>query len=369
MPIMTRYTHSRAVVANNWHGKWSQREYKKDDIVVDGSWLMIANKDTEDRAAPQKIGPEIVTYNGTSPTTLNTVKKITSGIDIVAGTSGFWLNGYELYVVAGNHYRVYSVNQENEVSEQLDFVADTTGWIRVNMTSLPVPPGEAFALLQVVAEPDPTPTVWVGNWDYDTPNNDTPPISGQATHSDRLPDTLRVHKTDNDGTDRGAELLALAAGDIIDAVGMSWAIQKVTDSGTHVSFSIAPSQQGSPDGIAQFSFETVTATPITIVEDTGYWLTNQPSGGASIMGLFAIDGDPIAQNDNAYGVNPVIQEAFVSEDWDGMALSGNGGGGSTTSASTIAAIPVEGYTGNVRVGQGHNRKTFHIENGLVKDVT
>ncbi len=369
MPIMTRYTHDRAVIAMNWRGAWVAGDYTKDDLVRDGSWTMIANKDTGDRPAPQKIGAELSLYNGLSPTVSDTAKQVVSGIDMVAGTKGFWFNGYEVYVVADNHYRVYAVDSSGAIVELLDFSASSTGWLSFSFESMPVSPGGALAIIQVVSEPAASPTVWTGDWNYDTPNNATNPTSGEITHANRLLDTLRIHKVDDNGTNRGAELLALVAGDIIDAVGMRWTIQSITDEGLYVSIGVAPSQQGSPEGVSTFSFETVLATPITIMADPDYWLINQPSGGAVIKGLFSLDGDPIVENNNAYGINPVMQEAYVSPDWDPVAsITGASSDGSSSIAGT-ESIPTVGYTGNVSVGQGHNRKTFHIENGLVKDVT
>ena len=47
-----------------WKGEWVQQEYLAYDTVRDGSWLMIANKTTTDRPAPQASGDPVYIYPG-----------------------------------------------------------------------------------------------------------------------------------------------------------------------------------------------------------------------------------------------------------------------------------------------------------------
>ena len=51
-------------VAGNmtFKGNWVQQTYDSQDVVTQESWLMIANKETTDRAAPQPIGDEFYVY-------------------------------------------------------------------------------------------------------------------------------------------------------------------------------------------------------------------------------------------------------------------------------------------------------------------
>ena len=102
-------------------------------------------------------------------------------------------------------------------------------------------------------------------------------------------------------------------GDVINGPNISWSIQSITDEGTYVDFGVSPATQDI-DGINEFEFETVTATPITFVEDVDYWLTSPwPASG--------LYGEDVAYEDldvnaNAYGVDLLIQSALVSEEWD-----------------------------------------------------
>ncbi|RLB98392.1 MAG: hypothetical protein DRH90_21980 [Deltaproteobacteria bacterium] len=299
-----------------WRNEWIDgTEYKKDRVVRDSIWTMVSNKKTSDRPAPQNIGAEALIYQGTSPTSPVTAKSISSGIRVSAGTTGFSLNGYDAYVVSGNYYRIFLVLQNGQIEELQNFTANTTGWASFTLIPRLILPGLSFAIVQTVNEPDPTPTVWTGDWDYQTPNNAGTPASGAISHANRQLDQLRIHKTDDNGGNRSAELLALNNGDIVDGMGMRWAISDVTDSGTYVTLSVAPASQGTGGGVNTFTFETVSATPITVVVDTNWWGLNQPSTGV-IKGLYSIDEAPWAEVDDAYGINLTLQEVYVSADWD-----------------------------------------------------
>ena len=58
-----------------WYGNWVSQTYDKHSMVLDGDWLMIANKETEDRAAPQAVGDERWGYDGTLVPEQDTAKK------------------------------------------------------------------------------------------------------------------------------------------------------------------------------------------------------------------------------------------------------------------------------------------------------
>ncbi len=346
-----------------WTGPYSgYNSYSKNDMVTDGGWTMIANKDTSDRPAPQAIGPELSLYSGSSPTAPITAKSVVTGTRVTATSIGFWLNSYEVYTVAGNNYRVFSVNAVGAVSELLSFNASSTGWLLFNLPILAIPTGSDFAILQSVSEPDPTPTVWTGDWNYLTPNNANNPLAGQAVQSDKLLGILKIHKTDDNGGNRESELLSLNSGDIIEALGMRWSIQSIADNATFVSFGVAPAQQGSPEGVTGFSFETVTATPITTMVDIDYW-TNNPGTQITVSGLYSIDEDPFTETGSAYGINMNIQEASISDDWDLVAASSGSADNQGTGVTTA------GYTGVFTTGQGANKKTITMVNGLIVGVS
>ncbi len=316
----------------------------KDEQVLDDGWLMIANKDTNERAAPQATGQPFYVYNGAAPTAAATAKQIVSGNRYTFSVGGF-LNGYRLYVTAGNTYSVYLVLDPlgtGEITNLALFTAGSTGWIEFGVTPKVIPAGTTVDLIQVVQEPDPTPTTFTGDWNYTTPNNTGTPGAGVIIHANQASDQFRVNKTDNNLVDRSADLATLTVGDVIDwgGGGTRWAIQSIADNGTWYNFGVSPSVQESPDGNHTFTFETVTATPITRMEDANYWGLNPPQNG-TVEGLYIEDGSysDIVPNTSAYGTDVLLQYATVSDDWDVQAVSegttGGGGGASGGGAATV----------------------------------
>ena len=301
----------------------SAHTYEKNDMVLDGPWTMIANQQTDERAAPQPIGPIFEVYGGPVVTDNPTVTQIIHG-QTYSFSSGAYLTGYRLYTVTGNIYSVFVATGAGDFVQILTLTAGTTGWVSFPLAAVPIFSGSEFSLLSVVQEPDPTPTTFVGNWNYQAPNNEILPAAGQIVHATRNIAQLWISKTDNNSGDRGAELLGLEGGDIIDGAGVRWAIQASVDEGFYVAYQVSPAIQGSPLGVQEFTFETTTATPITHQHNTDYWLANQPTQGLIVKGLFTDSGgfDDLVEDDTAYGVDIDVQEASVSTHWNVVAFSG-----------------------------------------------
>jgi len=316
-----------------WQGLWTQQTYSKNDVVKDGDWTMVANKETSDTAAPQAVGVANFLYQGTGPE-LSTVsaRQLVVGMSYTS-TLAFWLSGYRIHTVAGNHYEIISVLDPDGVGEVKflnRFVATTSGWRDFGLMPRPITAGVKFDLYAIIYEPDPTPTTWDADYNYQKPNNSAVPTTGQIVHANKLDNVLRIHKTDADTvpTDRSAALLALQAGDIITVGLSSWAIQGVTDDGTYVSVDIAPAIQAAVSGVQNFTFEITAADTLSYARELNYWL-----GNANVRGLYVADDswENAVANDNQYGVDVYVQEAYISPDWDLVAYSGTGGFSPTTS--------------------------------------
>lgn len=297
----------------------------------------------------EPTGEPFNVYAGTMNTRQDLAKQVVFGNRYTLGASGYF-TGYRVYVVAGNTYRVFVVRNpgvSQEVVEVLTFTADTTGWQSFTISPVIVTEGTVFDLSVLVQEPDPTPTTFTGNWDYDTPTNPTTPASGQISHSNKATNELRVHKTDNGGGDRSADLATLTIGDIIEYDGGTrWAIQSISDNGTWINFAVAPTVQESPDGVHGFTFETVTATPITTGVDTDYWTNNPPSSGTA-QGIFGVDVDynTIVPDGTARGTDIEVQHAYIPTEWQVKVISsgGGGGGGGGFTPDIFAGAGTTGY--------------------------
>lgn len=348
--------------------------YYPQQAVLDEGWTMVANKETSERAAPQPTGAPFNAYAGLDPTAQAVAKQLIMGNRYTFGIVGF-LQGYRIYTITGNSYSVFSVRDpagSAKLTELLTFTASVTGWVEFGLDQRVVSAGTVFDLLVVVQEPDPTPTTFVGNWNYTTPNNPSAPTAGVMVHANTTSSTISIHKTDSDAVDRTADLSGLTAGDIIDSGNIRWAIQAIADQGAYYDYAVAPATQDSPDGVRSFTFETVTATPITHLSDTNYWGLNPFPGGA-VEGLYIADGlyGDIIPDTSAYGVDLTIQRAVVSEDWDLLATSGvtSSTEGSVSGQGQFGVVGVVDVTNDYTVPAGSSLFTLVCNNTIPIVIT
>ncbi len=315
-----------------WKGDWAPGTYQEFDFAVDGSVAGVANKVTTDRPAPQTVGVPAPVYSGANPTSAISAKQLTVGQRYTWERDGT-VSALRLYTVTGNSYRVYAVKDPLGAAIPVElvsqFTAENTGIQVLSIDPTIVYNGTTFDLYVAMEQPDPSPTIWSANYNYVKPNNAGIPGVGDISHANKAADELRVRKTDDDGTDRGAQLLALTAGDVVAALGMRWSLQVAPiDNGTYVTLVVAPATQGAPTGVASFDFETVQATPITVVIDDdpgdasgeGYWRDNP-----NISGRYQIDGGAWVDTEDQYSVDMEVQEVILSPDWDLLPIGGGGG--------------------------------------------
>lgn len=323
-----------------WVYPYEAGEYPANTMTRVGDWTSISNKPTSDYPVPQYTGEEFNVYNGTISDNQVNARQLIFGTRYSSGISAY-VKGYRVDVVAGNAYRLYSVADplgSKIIKLELDFVAADTGWLDISIAPSLVLAGQTFDIVAVVNEPDPTPSVFVGNWNYQKPTNLTPPLSGQMTHSSKESNKLLIHYIDNDLGDRTVQLQTLEVGDLIRSNDVQWAIQSIIDQTTYIEFDVAPATQSSVLGVNSFEFETKLETPITYAVDVDYYLTDP-----NVSGLFIEDGsyDDIVVDDNAYGVDLLVQEVIQSDDWDVVASSANlGGGGNKKATDFLSQVEV-----------------------------
>jgi len=320
-----------------WANVWTGGTYQANDMVYDDSWTMIANKETADFAAPQRVGDERYLYYPLDPSGVSTnAKQIVFGMQYSGGT-GYWLNGYRVNVVSGNHYEIILIQDPdgaNQTTFLNSFTASITGWREFGLIPKPVPSGTSYRILAILNEPDPTPLTWVSNYNYSKPNNWSAPVLGEIVHANKDLNTLSINVMDNDSNNRTVLLGQLNIGDIITLpLGKRWAIQSVTDSTFgYFNIDVAPATQSSQSGVIEFTFETTVATTLSYGEDIDFW-----SGRTDIQGLLAIDDSytNVTASTNQYGVDILVQDAYLSPDWDFVTVQGNGGSSSGTIGQSV----------------------------------
>jgi hypothetical protein len=290
-----------------------------------------------------------------SPLDNTIAKQIIFGNRYTNPTLDYQINSYRVNTIVGNDYTIYGVTGpiEDPIYTQLDqFQADVSGWIVFNIEPQIILAGDRFDLVALVVEPAGTPTTFVGNWDYDTPNNAAIPPAGVAVQGNTTAGIISFSYLDNDGGDRTAELQSLDVGDKINLHDVTWVIQTKGEEATYINFSIAPIIQSAPDGIAEFTFETVVATPITFLDDPDYWLTSQYNG--EVYGIFGVDipYQDIIIDDSAYGVDINAVNIRQSPDWEAVAVAENVSGSSFSKSLSEQVLLTENFTDQLPTGLG-----------------
>ena len=305
---------------------WVDGTYNPKTLAHDNGGLYISNQKIlpgDARPSPETDGDEFYLYDGVSPTAATSAKLIRFGTEFdITGSKG-QLNGYKIYTIAGNHYITYLVEDpatEAVITVLDDFTASNTGWQVRNVSNVIIN-DVVFWVIGEVNEPDPAPTTFSYLWNVTSPNNPSTPVSGEWQHANRDIAFIHVHKTDADGVADSTKpvnekLSDLEVGDIMDSGSYRYSIQDIIDQGTYYTFAVAPATQ-SPTGDTTIIFETVTATPITYMQDDTYWSGSPYTG--QVTGLLSIDGVEQIFPDSAFGTDVILQRITTSEKWDFLA--------------------------------------------------
>ena len=326
---------------NIWNETWVAGTYQPFDQVIDQDWLMIANKETTDRAAPQPTGiPAWILPTNPAWTPQAYVGIVYSGLRILPQAGRIyaitevrvWLPN----VTADAHYRVFLIDRitGNIVagSPFLGTVLVNPGWYPVNVDSQFIQGGDD---VEVVLESynSAASTDFNHPWLYaGSIQGGGDPGTGVINH-DNQQNLLRISNTDDDAVDRTAQLQSVTSGTLI----------RVAEEGNPTAY--LDYQVALPLGLAGWHDFNVTllgtgaggplpATRCTVsfnvpvhastdyVEIPGQYL-----GDPVLFGVIAFDdSNNPTFNDFAYGVDVQFQDYIASPDWDYQAFSGSPGG-------------------------------------------
>ncbi len=325
----------------NWVHPYVQgADYFEDDVVTNGSWTMIANKDTLEYPFPQAaadvawavFGDAIPTWvaQSTSTTRLLTGIRIVPNYVAVVQAIRVWIPIIDPDV---GYYVVSEV--EGQVPQYTQIFPTETGWFPITFSTTAFATGVPVEIYLVTQGQGTTSTTFTHNFTYRlsaaNPNPDNPPTLGQFRHfNTNAPDIAYINKTDADGVSRKGDLDTLQAGDTI-----AW-----TDSGgVDVFFTLTadPIYYNSPVGeedfyelnispaVGQGSNGTVAMTFTHFLDrPTSYvQITDQFLGVADVKGLLSTTGNiaDVVQTDDAYGIDVLYQEVSFPADWDVVAHS------------------------------------------------
>ena len=335
-----------------WKGEWVNGNcYYPGDVVRDGDWLMVANTYTCEKPAPTAIGPAAWAVEeavGTTPpwVTAQYTGNVFTGIDVTPPAGQlFQVQALRMWVQDNSpnaNYRWILVDDADEiVGIGATFTGDilaAPGWVDVvGFDPTYVQEGDdfKFILQQWNAASS---TQFNHPWVNAGTSNTLPPALGDWNYRVQQ-DTVRINKTDDDGTDRSAELANVIAGSTIrfaeEADLTSYYEYEVVLSvelTTSYEFSVVLTDTGigGPPAVTarcQVYFTIPTPTPTTYV-----YITNGWSADPNLQGFIEFDTlmpDSIyrtkmvlaAINENIYGVDILAQPFSASDDWDIMATS------------------------------------------------
>ena len=311
-----------------WAGEYvNGNTYLANQVVKDGNWLMVANKDTDDKPAPVPAGAEGSLY----PDDTNLAEGIVTAAFIVYGvrftaSSTTFILGYAIKVKAGNEYKVfYTLDPENttNTTEIAHILPTYDGWYEFNMNPTLIVQGTKLDLIVSETKPALAPTQHLANYTYSPINNFIAPLSGQITHAKTTLDKMHVHYIDADGIDQtgaGLALGTLTPGATIRAAGMEWSVTDIEDNLTYYTLTVAPAVRLTTEAVYEFAFEEQPDQALTYYIEEDYYL-NVPNA----KGIFAVDEMPDATHitNHQYGLNVFVQGAYVSPDWEAMSYSGS----------------------------------------------
>lgn len=289
-------------------------------LVRDGAWLGQAIRTTLETPAPVPTGNEFDTYQGTG-----LVNESISATSIIWGqsytpTKGWLSSGFFLGTIIGNSYTVY-VERGGSLSEVLQIENATVNGDTFYPYRLIMPEGKEIKLAVVERQAEPLIVDTVASYNYISKSNKVP-LAGEFTHSTSPYDVIRINVIDEDGTDRTSVISDLSVGDTVANGDIEWSIQSVIDEGdpSYYAFVVSPPALSAVTGIQDFTFSIAQLSLITYSVDNDYWLSN---GDGQIKGFFGSDVGigGVIENDNAYRINLVAVEAYISDDYAIMAYS------------------------------------------------
>lgn len=329
--------------------------YFKGDEVSDGSNIsecLLDGTTSSPYVAPSGT-PEYV-FDGTIAVTTQSAKQVYFGNRYASATEPFYVTGYRIYTTIGNRYRVIYIKDPTGVpvfEEVLTFIASETGWRVFVIDPLAFSAGVTFDMVALTTEPDPSAVEVIASYNYLTPQNPVTPAAGEIQHGRGSPDQMRISYTDDDLTDRTALIQGLSIGDTITDGNINWTVQSNTDNTTWALITVTPATN-STAGTKDFTFGTTTATPIEIPADNNYW-----SGSAypAIQGIIGVDVayEGVTLNDNAYGIDLLVQGAYIppANEWLLKVIASAGG-------SASSAVFVESGTWTPALSDGTNFATL-----------
>ena len=306
--------------------------YPKGSQVRDGLYIMLANADTIDPAAPQNLGSASFSQPSYSPnaTDPSNVSTVTSG-HIYTFTAGGWVKQLRVWVPAVGANIIYRVvivdltDPENPITAVVTPILSAVDeWVIIGLSDAIILAGQVFSI-SLEALNSSASTEFDGDWNYQGATQTGAPLFESFT-VDNQRTSFRIDKTDLVGTDRGTELESVIPESTIALVQkddsgktMIYRVTSVLDVVTYMQYDVVLILEtgGGPDAFAPCTLDFDVPIPLATeyAREASVWPAGNPAWGTVTSFLFY---DDVNQNDadSGFGVDIEFQPAIVSPDWD-----------------------------------------------------
>ena len=327
----------------NWKGLWTSQTYYPHEMSRDGDWTGIANTTTSERLAPQDVGNVLSSIDQTlTPTNESNVSIVTVVHKYTLAKNGY-VKGLQVRAPAWTLDAVTKVTITNEATGESNVINDPIlsvddEWVTLNVSNSFVTVGQIFSVTFEYYTSTPGSNVsggWTSLLSAGAPANNQIAIDNLIT-----PTVISFSHLDLDNGSRGTELDGVVIGSIIH-------LTETADTTRNLRCEVT-SVNTAPSGYTTYTVNQVTNGPkelrtaVTLTCDIdipistaseyttfpNLWATNSPF--ATVTSELYYDGIEQTNTNDAYGINVLLQEAYISPDWDIISFSGGGtntGGG------------------------------------------
>ena len=297
-------------------GEWAAGDYPKDSLVTSGGWTLVANKDTNEAAAPKLRAAVQYAYQGNNLITGEfTTKKLLVGQRIVADYAQA-VHGVRVYGRPGMKYSLYGVPNISSTppfSNKLwEVVADSEGWIKAEISPpVYVKKGTTYDIYVIIEDTTSSPVTTNAQYVYKTPSTSRTPVNGEIVHPQDSPGFLLVNKTDNQGGNQTGFLASLGVNDSIVIDGFTYYITGNTEYPSYYEIGVTPTLL-QVESVYTVTFNQVAESNILFSSESGYW------DGTNESGLYNENGEYEFVNVTnwQYSLDVEIGAYDTSDDWD-----------------------------------------------------
>lgn len=313
-----------AGLAMTWRGEWKAQEYNAGAVVRDELWTMIANKTTQDPAAPVLAGSptwlvdDVPAWVQATPS----ATVVASGMQFTPENEAqmaialrVWISAFGANIT--HTIRIREVLGDGIYREIVNqpITAAGTGWLVVNIQGTHFEVGKTYDAALVVTDQT-TETSNVGNWVHSQSTAAATPGIGQS-YLRLSTGVFAINKTDSDLTDHDAELALVVPGSQFRFDnGAIYTVTALGVAGPDVYTFEVSTLGGAPTGLTEITYTVPTPATIPYEVLADHWLADD-----RVSGLLDVDGAGIVLSNDAHGFDLQLDAVVVSPDWEVVAFS------------------------------------------------